>query len=768
MRRTKRLGAFLIALVMIFTMLPVMTAGAVNLSGNIVLVMNSTDFTVNGTKTKIDAQGSKPVQSKGYTMLPLRAILEATGGTLSYDGNTKKITIQRGGDTVVLTLDSKTAVVNGGSRSLGAAPYATNGRTMVHIRTLELFGMKVDWDSKTNNVTVKYVEPTKIFNLTLQNGMGTPYSSVEIAPMGTGTPDWSGNLLGADTLNINGNLTVQAPITGTGMYQLRCGYVSAGKTLYHTISNVNLTGMTDRATILMNSTTTPQVSIDGNSATGRTISLYFLNNTGKTISAIYAKPSSDAYFSQTNLIGTSLLQNGGQASTTFSYNAANPYYDFYATCTNGTNETYTRVPVTTTSTQTFGSVVLYANGKTGSTGGSSSGNGDTEITFKNNTGSKIYEIRAAAKSSNVKNGTTVWSDSDGAKGTITFNMDLGSTTKWTFGIYTSKNPSSSKSPNYSGTVNFKKTGATSARVTASKEDDGYVLMDWDECDECDDLMEYDNWDTDDAREYHEKLTSSSYKNYKSSYDSKSDMEDAGLSSDEMKHYELQDDDVSFSISQIKYDGSSSSSSSADGDLDLYFANTSSSDIEYLFVMADSDYDSDDDLEDYDEDENLLSSTVDSGECILIEDAIDSGEKLRLVAFKENAKDSSSPTFTVAVNKADGDADWVVATHSSWFDSEDGGNQRLIFVRNKSDEKITDFEVSPRSGSKNAKTISSICKDSFASVVIKTEDSDEWEIEYVYDGETRRGSSFEFDSDEFDGIVYITIKGKSAEFEEVDD
>ena len=138
MRRTKRLGAFLIALVMIFTMLPVMTAGAVNLSGNIVLVMNSTDFTVNGTKTKIDAQGSKPVQSKGYTMLPLRAILEATGGTLSYDGNTKKITIQRGGDTVVLTLDSKTAVVNGGSRSLGAAPYATNGRTMVHIRTLEL------------------------------------------------------------------------------------------------------------------------------------------------------------------------------------------------------------------------------------------------------------------------------------------------------------------------------------------------------------------------------------------------------------------------------------------------------------------------------------------------------------------------------------------------------------------------------------------------------------------------------------------------------
>ena len=155
MRRTKRLGAFLIALVMLFTMIPFTTAGAASLSGNIVLVMNSDEFTVNGTKTKIDAQGSKPVQEKGYTMLPLRAILEATGGTLTYDGATQKITIVRGGDTVVLTLNSKTAVVNGANRTLGAAPYAVNGRTMVHIRTLELFGMKVDWNSSNNNVTVK-------------------------------------------------------------------------------------------------------------------------------------------------------------------------------------------------------------------------------------------------------------------------------------------------------------------------------------------------------------------------------------------------------------------------------------------------------------------------------------------------------------------------------------------------------------------------------------------------------------------------------------
>ena len=752
MRRTKRLGAFLIALVMIFTMLPVMTAGAVNLSGNIVLVMNSTDFTVNGTKTKIDAQGSKPVQSKGYTMLPLRAILEATGGTLSYDGNTKKITIVRGGDTVVLTLDSKTAVVNGGSRSLGAAPYATNGRTMVHIRTLELFGMKVDWDSKTNNVTVKYVEPTKIFNLTLQNGMGTPYSSVEIAPMGTGTPDWSGNLLGADTLNINGNLTVQAPITGTGMYQLRCGYVSAGKTLYHTISNVNLTGMTDRATILMNSTTTPQVSIDGNSATGRTISLYFLNNTGKTISAIYAKPSSDAYFSQTNLIGTSLLQNGGQASTTFSYNAANPYYDFYATCTNGTNETYTRVPVTTTSTQTFGSVVLYANGKTGSTGGSSSGNGDTEVTFKNNSGSKIYEIRVGTKSSSVKSGTTVWSDSDGLGDgkTTTFSMDLGSTTKWYFGIYTTRNPAASRSPSASGVVNFKKTNAISARVTATEEDDGYVLMDYDDCDECD----YRNFTSSEAEEYHKDIL----KDYKETYSSKDALDNSGMSSSYKDHYTEQDGEVSFSISQIKYDGSSSSSSSGDGDVDLNLV-AYYDDIDHFYIVTESDYkDSKMDDDDYDDEyDDLISGTLDECEYELIEDALESDAYNYLVWV------IGSSVYKSRID-VDEDAEWatVVITGKDkveCYDSED--EKTLALVENYSDKNDVEVTLEPNSGS----SITFDLDDGkFAYKWLSTSKTSDWN----FDTDISGFDDSDVDLDDYNGFIHARFDEDDFTFNEIDD
>lgn len=436
MRRTKRLGALLIALAMLFTMIPLMSAGAVSLSGSIVLTMNSTEFTVNGTRTKIDAEGSKPVQSRGYTMLPLRAILEATGGTLTYDANTQKITIVRGGDTVVLTLNSKTAVVNGANRTLGAAPYATNNRTMVHIRTLELFGMRVDWDEKTNNVTVNYVEPSRVYNLTLQNGMGTAYTGVYLAPQGTqaGAAAESGNLLGADTLQQNGNIIVQAPISASGTFQLRCTYIdpSTSKTQQHIIQNINLTGITDRATILMNSATSPSVTIDGAAAGDRTITLYVVNNTGKTLSALYSRQSGAQYYDQTNLLGAQLLVSGGQASFAFTYSSNSPYYDFVATCAPSGTETYSRVAIGTgLGAQTFQTIRLGEGGVLDN-GTSASTAVETKVTFENESDDTvkgvIFSVSDKTESKWESADKTFSKISDGSSKSTT--MDLSESRRW--------------------------------------------------------------------------------------------------------------------------------------------------------------------------------------------------------------------------------------------------------------------------------------------------------------------------------------------------
>ena len=761
MRRTKRLGALLIALVMLFTMIPFTTAGAASLSGNIVLVMNSDEFTVNGTKTKIDAQGSKPVQGKGYTMLPLRAILEATGGTLTYDGATQKITIVRGGDTVVLTLNSKTAVVNGANRTLGAAPYAVNGRTMVHIRTLELFGMKVDWNSSNNNVTVNYVEPTKIFNLTLQNGMGTAYTSVQIAPMTTGTPDWSGNLLGADTLSINQNLIVQAPITGTGFYQLRCGYASSGQTMYHTISNINLTGMTDRATILMNNATAPGVSLDGASATSRNIQLYIVNNTGKTLTQLYCKLSTEQYYDQNkNLLNSQLLSNKGTATTTINHDNAKPYYDFFALCSDGTTEHYTNVTIATATTQqNFATVTLSANG-TASSGGTSSGTstGDTEITFRNNSGKRIYELRASTSSgdSSIKNGTVVWSDSDGVKdgSTVTFKMDLKDTYRWYFGAYDSKKATGN--PDYSSGVNFKTSGVTSARLTLTTEDDGYELCDYgkSDCDGCYD----EDLGSSAASDRHAELK----KDYGSEITTKKydEMCESSTGKKDRKHYEEQEGDATFELSQIKTDGSKTNTSGNDGEIDLNLV-AYYDDIKAFYVISRDDYrDSSmsdpDDFEDAYED--LLSGTLDKGESELIDDALEGGTNyVAWVVGKKLYKGSLS---------VDDDATWVSALNksSNSLDYNDSENEKVLILL-ENDGAGSGCTVKMTNDTHSTETVS-VSNNSFSYIWLTIKKDADWTFDVS--GTSYSFSREEIDLDEYDGFVHATFTERRFEFDKADD
>ena len=747
MRRIKRLGALLIAFVMLFAMVPITTASAASLSGNIVLVMNSDEFTVNGTKTKIDAEGSKPVQEKGYTMLPLRAILEATGGTLTYDAATQKITIVRGGDTVVLTLDSKVAVVNGSNRNLGAAPYAKNNRTLVHIRTLELFGMKVDWDSATNNVTVNYVEPTKIFNLTLQNGMGKNYTSVQIAPMTTGTPDWSGNLLGADVLYINQNLIVQAPITGTGFYQLRCGYQSSNSVmLYDTISNIDLTGMTDRATILMNSTTTPGVGLDGSSSTTRNIQLYIVNNTGRVITSLYAKSSTEQYYDQNkNLVGTQFLSNGGTATATIKFDSASPYYDFFAVCQNGTQEIYSKVQLSVASTlQNFSTVTLSSNSvATSGSGSNSSGSkGSTQITFRNNSGSRVYELRAATSSSGVKNGTTVWSDTDGVKdgSSVTFSMDLKDTYRWHFGAYTSKRASGS--PDYTGSVNFKTSGVTSARLTLSADSDGYELMDYSDCDYCIDHPDITKSEHNSAADaYGSNITESQYDK---------------LDSKDQRHFEEVSDDASFSLSSIKTDGSSSSSNNNTyGNVNLNLAASANS-IKEFYVINREDYRNDklDDPDDFDDYDNLLDSTLSVGEYQLIEDALEAG------ATNYVAWVSGSKLYKDQI-KVDDDADWVSAVNSSSssMDSKDSEDKSVLAViENDSSSSET---ITIRNDRENKQTVS-LSSGTTKYVWLRIDRDSVWRFEDSYDANDK------VNLDDYDGFVYVRYTGSRFDFSEIDD
>ena len=63
------------------------------------------------------------------TMVPVRRLAELMGATVSYDAATRQITIERGWDVFVMTLDSTTAYRNYNPFQMDVAPYAENNRT---------------------------------------------------------------------------------------------------------------------------------------------------------------------------------------------------------------------------------------------------------------------------------------------------------------------------------------------------------------------------------------------------------------------------------------------------------------------------------------------------------------------------------------------------------------------------------------------------------------------------------------------------------------
>lgn len=113
-------------------------------------------MTFNGVETEIDpGRGTVPVVETGRTLVPIRAIIEALGGTVGWDGETSTVTLTHNSDVIKLVIGSKTASFNGTQSELDVAPTTINERTMLPIRYIaESFKFSVGWDGETSTVTI--------------------------------------------------------------------------------------------------------------------------------------------------------------------------------------------------------------------------------------------------------------------------------------------------------------------------------------------------------------------------------------------------------------------------------------------------------------------------------------------------------------------------------------------------------------------------------------------------------------------------------------
>ena len=111
---------------------------------------------VNGISKEIDAgRGTEPVIIDGRTLVPIRAIIEAFGGTVGWEPKTRTAVLSLEENTIRLTIDSTTAYLNNCASQLDVAPAVINDRTMLPIRFVaEGFHLGVAWDAGSRKVTV--------------------------------------------------------------------------------------------------------------------------------------------------------------------------------------------------------------------------------------------------------------------------------------------------------------------------------------------------------------------------------------------------------------------------------------------------------------------------------------------------------------------------------------------------------------------------------------------------------------------------------------
>lgn len=126
----------------------------------ITLQIGNPMMTVNGVSAEIDpGRGTGPVAKDGRTLVPIRAIIEAMGGDVTWNGETSQVVLTYKEDVIKLVIDSPRAYFNETETILDVAPTAINERTMLPIRYIaESFKFTVGWDGETSTVTVSKVD----------------------------------------------------------------------------------------------------------------------------------------------------------------------------------------------------------------------------------------------------------------------------------------------------------------------------------------------------------------------------------------------------------------------------------------------------------------------------------------------------------------------------------------------------------------------------------------------------------------------------------
>jgi tetratricopeptide (TPR) repeat protein len=121
---------------------------------------------VNDTKIEFDVE---PIFINNRVMVPIRAVFEAMGAAVEWDGNTKTVKVSRGINSIEVKLDNKIATVDGKTVIMEVPAVGIDGRVLVPLRFFgEALKANVEWVNYTKTAFIKDI-PTPSNSSNLQN-----------------------------------------------------------------------------------------------------------------------------------------------------------------------------------------------------------------------------------------------------------------------------------------------------------------------------------------------------------------------------------------------------------------------------------------------------------------------------------------------------------------------------------------------------------------------------------------------------------------------
>lgn len=129
-----------------------------------------------------------PTIVNSRTLCPTRAIFDAFGATVSWNGEKRQVSIKKDDTDIVLTVDYQVATVNQDSVVLDSPPTIISDRCMVPIRFIsETLGCDVYWNNEERSVHITKKD-IAIDNIKLEKS-GEDFSVVKIFYNGTKNPN---------------------------------------------------------------------------------------------------------------------------------------------------------------------------------------------------------------------------------------------------------------------------------------------------------------------------------------------------------------------------------------------------------------------------------------------------------------------------------------------------------------------------------------------------------------------------------------------------